>query len=936
MLLLGPAQLDDRRRIASGPLAPLAHSLAADLEPLLARPLLVPTGKALLSRVGGRCETDGTDLDFDPFSPHAHRCATCARVHTGEWHDQWWLYPYHLWLAERAVHASVLYSLRGDSRHLDLARSILTGYADQYLDYPNRDNVLGPSRVFFSTYLESLWLLHVSIATDLLEHAGDRKVADIVRKRIAAPAVELIEEYHEGTSNRQVWNTAAIVAARALLGERLNSASIAGALADAEATLLQAVGEDGAWYEGDNYHQFAHRGLWYVVALGERLGYDFQKTTMARFTAGFAAPFRSTLPDFTYPARKGSRYAASLRQWRFAESCELGIARVNDPLLRWSLERMYADDIPGGDTGRSRSSGEAERNTAPVRLSRADLGWRSLLFARDTLPPQPGIAPRSVTIASQGLTIHRRDSGEVYVALDWGESGGGHGHSDRLNLLFSHGADRWLDDLGTGSYVDPSLHWYRSTLAHNAPLADGASQRRVSGGLLAHADDDRFSVVAARVDGIAPGVCVDRTVVTAADYFIDEVRWWSPRSVRFDLPVHFDGESPNLTFSRTTVTGAGGAEDGFDFVRDAERVIVTAESSVRLDTERANAAAAVVVWSDQAIEWIRARGPGQPATASRRFQVLRQQGWHGVIRSVWTWKPSVVRVVFSTNEVSVTAEGTTDRHAFDSDSWRIAAADGTTIDIARPALAPEAPLGAAPPDGGSAQTPRSADAHATASGRSDPGRPPAPAGAFALVAGAPKSEWFSEASEADRSDWVVLELGAGHYRRSELSWEEAGRPTARVAIRAEPDAVIVEVFAEAPELVLVPADAVNPYDNEHPDINGHGVQLYFATESDSSAWVFVPERPEPRARARNVVGWGTGRPPDAQWRERRGGFELRVRIPLQSASGRIFGIEAIVNDAEPGRMRRRGQLVMTGAAGEFVYLRGDRHDPARLIPFAVT
>ena len=368
MLLLTSAQLDDRRRIASGALAPLADSLAADLEPVLAHPLNIPTGKALLSRVGGRCESDGTDLEFDPFSPHAHRCPTCGRVHTGEWHDQWWLYPYHLWLAERAVHASVLYSLRGDARHHDLARSILTGYADQYLDYPNRDNVLGPSRLFFSTYLESLWLLHICIAADFLEQGGDRGVAEIVRKRIAKPAVELIEQYHEGTSNRQVWNAAAVVAARTFLGERADSAAIAGALADSESLFLQAVGEDGAWYEGDNYHQFAHRGLWYVVALGQRVGYEFQKTTMERFNAGFAAPFRSMLPDFTYPARKDSRYAASLRQWRFAESCELGLARVNDPLLRWSLERMYADDIPAGDSGRSRSIGAkaAEAMATPI------------------------------------------------------------------------------------------------------------------------------------------------------------------------------------------------------------------------------------------------------------------------------------------------------------------------------------------------------------------------------------------------------------------------------------------------------------------------------------------------------------------------------------------------------------------------------------------
>jgi hypothetical protein len=45
--------------------------------------------------------------------------------------------------------------------------------------------------------------------------------------------------------------------------------------------------------------------------------------------------------------------------------------------------------------------------------------------------------------------------------------------------------------------------------------------------------------------------------------------------------------------------------------------------------------------------------------------------------------------------------------------------------------------------------------------------------------------------------------------------------------------------------------------------------------------------------------------------------------------------DVIVNETTPDRVRRRGQLVMSGAAGEFVYLRGDRHDPERLLRFAL-
>ncbi|HEU4989875.1 MAG TPA: hypothetical protein VFT41_08840, partial [Gemmatimonadaceae bacterium] len=143
-LLFDAAILSERRRLADGALAPLADSLAADLERPLAAHLIVPRAKALLSRAGGVCERDGSPLAFDPWSPHEHRCPRCGTVHRGELHDRWWLYPYQLWLAERAVHAAALFALRGDARHANFAAEVLEQYAAAYLQYPNQDNVLGP------------------------------------------------------------------------------------------------------------------------------------------------------------------------------------------------------------------------------------------------------------------------------------------------------------------------------------------------------------------------------------------------------------------------------------------------------------------------------------------------------------------------------------------------------------------------------------------------------------------------------------------------------------------------------------------------------------------------------------------------------------------------------------------------------------------------
>src|SRR3954471_21359735 len=227
-LLVSTEYLQDRAAVPHTQLAPLAAGLTSELAPVYASELHIPREKVLLSREGGRCPRDGVLLEFDPFSPHRHRCPLCGETYTGTLHDRFWLYWYQLWLAERALHGALFAALGCDEvsgaftagQAGAFAAAVLTGYADQYLMYPNSDNVLGPTRVFFSTYLESIWLLNLCIALDLLEQ-HDARYAELgarVRDRIVEPSAALIASYDEGASNRQVWNDAALVAANRLLG----------------------------------------------------------------------------------------------------------------------------------------------------------------------------------------------------------------------------------------------------------------------------------------------------------------------------------------------------------------------------------------------------------------------------------------------------------------------------------------------------------------------------------------------------------------------------------------------------------------------------------------------------------------------------------------------------------------------------------------------
>jgi hypothetical protein len=903
-LLLDARALDARRAVAHGPLAGLATSLRAELEPVLEGAWSVPAEKALLSRTGGRCPRDGTFLAFDPYDAR-HRCPRCGEEFSGELHDRFRPYWYHLWLAERSVHAALLGVLLDDTRCIATASAILDAYAARYLDYPNRDNVLGPSRPFFSTYLESIWLLQVAVALDLLEGAGrGTEVGALgarVRESLIAPSAALVASYDEGVSNRQVWNDAAMIAAGSLLDDRAMVDRAIDGRSGLAALLERALLPDGSWYEGENYHLFAHRGLWYAVTMAERLGRAPRRDLVTRFEEGFAAPFRTLLPDLTYPSRRDSQYAVSVRQPRFAEACELGLARRDDERLLGMLARLYDPSVPVRDTGRRASTADVERNLPATGLRRDDLSWRSLLLARPTLPELHPAPLRSDLLPAQGFAILRRRDGEVYVALDYGHSGGGHGHPDRLNLLLSDGGVRWFDDPGTGSYVDESLHWYRSTLAHTAPLIDGHSQPRVDGELEAFDDQGRFGWIAARAE-LAPGCTVRRIVVVADGYLVDLVRWDAETEHEVALPFHGvrvvarDDDQPVLAPS--PIDGGTDREDGFGFLRDTACARLPGGAPELTLVGRATDDAGArelrgwLAVADSTI-W-RAVAPGPPGRRDEPLVLVAGRARAGRLIGVWSWSDAVAAATVDGADIVVRLhDGATHLHRAGSRAWRIEidAPVRTTIELAGRAARDRAPVASV------------------------------------------VEEHAREATEPITLP-ARFELGAASYRGAEERWRDAGEPTSTIEIVQRGFLLELTVTVPRAERRFVAVDAENPFDNDPAAIHGDGVQLYVDADGARGGWLLVPVEGSREVGTRTAGDWPAELVLRAEWQPVDAGYRLAARIAL-APSTRALALDVLVNLAGRGRARRRGQLVLSGGRGEFVYLRADRHDRDRLLPFVL-
>ena len=610
-----------RSEIASSPdLRALLDRLVARARPLIDRMPSVPDTKALLTSDGGVCPDDGSRLRFDPWSPSDHRCPRCGNSFRGERHDAAWAHYQHLWLAERAAQLATVAVLADNVEAGQRAEELLLVYRG-YPEFPNQDNVLGPSRLFFSTYLESIWLANYLAAATLLREAGSLGEGAVeVVSAVADESAGLIGEFDEGLSNRQTWHNAALAAVAVWFeDEELATRAIEGP-SGMLAHLLRGFGPDGMWFEGDNYHLFALRGQLLAMGWAQQAGVDLLADSQlaARLAAALRAPALTALPDFTFPARKDSRFGVSLAQPMYLELWEVGLARLDQraepPLELWEwLARLYRSAAPPAETFDSYLQEAGEPPPQKPR-TRADLSWWSLM---EMLPSPPEAAPpwsaTSVYLAGQGLAILR--SGDRYVAVECGGLGGGHGHADRLNLILHANGEYWLPDLGTGSYVTRDLFWYRSTLAHNAPRLDGVSQPRADAACENFEEAGEWAWVRGRFGNLS------RSIIAGPAYVLDVVELSGADDHLLELPLHLMG---NVEIEPAGEWGPASLPD--EFVRQVERMVTETPDAVTLRS-CAGSGATLMVHRSWPGELLRALAPGVPGSREpQRFYLGRGRG----------------------------------------------------------------------------------------------------------------------------------------------------------------------------------------------------------------------------------------------------------------------------------------------------------------------
>jgi len=504
------------------------------------------------------CPVHAVQLTFDPAEPHRHRCPVDGAEYRGEKYDEAWAYLVHFTSAERLPGLAVAFALTDDARYAEAALQWLRKIRDRYASFPLHGSHAGRGRLMGQSLDEAVWAIHATRAYDILRQRG--AISEFEHRSFVRllwqPMYRLLAtepQFRGRIHNISCWHVAAMASIAILIG---NQSMLRYALEDPvwglRAQVLRGTDEDGIWYEGSlSYHFYALEALMAGAHVARNEGLSLGDAG-ARLGKMLHVPLALMDRRGGFPALNDGWPNLTLASYaRLYEEAQ-------DILPEAGIDSLWASFLP------SRQSLEA------------------LLFGPDSLP-SVAVAQESVLLRHSGLAVLRE--GDLYVLLDFAPHGGGHGHFDKLQLVFSW-RGRWISpDFGTAGYGIPAYkEWFQKTACHNTVSVDGRCQSSGAGELVAFGGAGGWQVVRARTREVYPDVELDRCVSLSEGRVI--VVDWIRSRARHRYHWHFRAEGEvGLPLARELLKPAHLAGDGYQHYTDV-RLLPTADgTSVSWKTE---------------------------------------------------------------------------------------------------------------------------------------------------------------------------------------------------------------------------------------------------------------------------------------------------------------------------------------------------------------
>ena len=462
--------------------------------------------------------------------------------------------------------AGKLYELTGDVKYADFVGKILKGYADVYPQWELHpaQKEQSPGRMFWQNLNESWWLVHAiqgygavkaQLADDSRAHIEQdllRNMADFLSK--GSP--ETFNKVH----NHGTWATAAVGMTGYVIGDKdYSEQALLGLDKSGTGGFLRQLDElfspDGYYNEGPYYQRYA---LMPFVLFGQAIEANeperkiFERrdgilkkaiySTIHQNYNGLFFPINDALKDKGI-ATTELLYGVSIAYDLTGDAQLLSVAQAQGKFVLTPESRAVSDALK-------------DRKAKPFnyRSMRLSDGANGDSGALDILRASPDPLDQALIMknTSQGL---------------------GHGHFDKMGILYYDNGQEVLRDYGAarflnieakygGHYLAENNSFAKQTIAHNALVVDGEShfQGQTQTGNKYHPQIGPFiekpnlKLSSASIDTAYKGVTLSRTTAMVTDaafprpVIIDVMKATSDGTHQYDLPFYYNGQLIETNF----------------------------------------------------------------------------------------------------------------------------------------------------------------------------------------------------------------------------------------------------------------------------------------------------------------------------------------------------------------------------------------------------
>ncbi len=490
---------------------------------------------------------------------------------------------------QNALACGVVYQLTKDERYAKYVKELLLRYAALYNTWgrhPKRKNDPG-GKIFWQNLNDNVWGVYMIQGYDCVYDyltAAERK--NIESDLFAAYVNELTvvnKKVFDLVHNHATWSVAAV----GMMGYVCNrkdwvDMALHGSNHDGNTGFLKQLNElfspDGYYTEGPYYQRYAiHPFIVFARAIQQ---------------------YQPALKIYEYRNGLLKKAVSTDLQCTYTNKV---FFPVNDALkdkTYESEELVYAVDVAYSDMSAGDDLLDIAQQQKRVIVSDAGLLVAKAIAENKTKPfvYKPMWISDGADGKEGGLGILRSgdNSNQTVALLKAASQGMGHGHFDRLNILFYDNNVEVLSDYGSvrflnvetktgGGYTKENDTWAKSTIAHNTLVVDKQNHfdgnweegQKFAPELLYFSADKNYQAVSAKETHAYKNVEMVRTAIlfkpekAESPLLIDVFKINSKEQHRYELPFWYQGHITNTPFPLTTNNtqlNAMGSSHGYQHV----------------------------------------------------------------------------------------------------------------------------------------------------------------------------------------------------------------------------------------------------------------------------------------------------------------------------------------------------------------------------------